>query len=136
MEHERPFSCALVVFLASSAPVERPSLRAAGETAIGASFDDGGVGQADTTKPFPWHVSGCGDFDLTLQPKPQGLYRQATAATTGTRHTSIRHPLSTPATRGNASSGPPRVSTSAPLPPGAVGRPSHRDGGTRARGGR
>lgn len=28
-----------------------------------------------TVEPFPWHISGCGDLDITLGRKPQSYYR-------------------------------------------------------------
>jgi len=60
-----------------------------GETAIGsASVAPRWV---DTQhRPFPWHVSYCGDFDLTLAVKPQGVFRQVlwnvTAIGAGVHH--------------------------------------------------
>lgn len=42
-----------------------------GETAIGKASSTPLASSA-----FPWHVSNCGDFDLTMQPKPQSEYRQ------------------------------------------------------------
>ena len=49
-----------------------------GESALGSS----GYNTPDllacggfTPEPFPWHISGCGDLDITLERKPQSYFR-------------------------------------------------------------
>jgi len=47
-----------------------------GESDIGQESQSGDVDQCSGAKPYPWHISFCGDIDNAGQQKPQAYYRK------------------------------------------------------------